>query len=110
MICCDFASGGAYGMNKEIESTVAQCQLLKVKENIGARHRISHSGVRSGSLWVTPMVKCYCVCPTGEVETLLYNYLCSHFGTETGVDQSRKYWNIENYGDVAKVIRRFGES
>jgi hypothetical protein len=63
-----------------------------------------------GRLWVTPRLKCYCVCPTGEAETLLYNFLCSNFGTETGIDQSRKYWNIESYGDVAKIIRRFGEA
>ena len=96
-------------MNNDVKATVEQCPKLQLRLNKGERHRIMHSGIRSGSLWITPRLNCYCVCPTGEAEPPLYDFLCSHFGTETGTDQNRKYWNIENYGDVAKVIRRFGE-
>ncbi len=96
-------------MNSDVKSTVEQCSHLALKVNKGERHRIIRGGMGRDSLWITPRTKCYCVCPTGEVEMLLYNFLCSHFGTETGIDQSRKYWNIENYGDVAKVIRHFDE-
>lgn len=97
-------------MNSDVKATVEQCPTLRLQLNKGERHRIMRNGIKSGSLWITPMRNGYCVCPTGVVETLLYDFLCSNFGTETGVDQNRKYWNIENYGDVAKVIRRFGES
>ena len=96
-------------MNTDIESTVEQCAMLNLQINKGERHRIMRKGSGRGSLWVTPRLTCYCVCTTGEVEALLYDFLCSHFGPETGLDQSRKYWNIRDYGDVAKVIRHFGE-
>ena len=96
-------------MNADVESTVKRCPMLNLKLNKGERHRIMRNGSGRGSLWVTPRLNCYCVCPTGDVETLMYNFLCGHFGPETGIDQSRKYWDIKDYGDVAKVIRHFGE-
>jgi hypothetical protein len=96
-------------MNRDVKPTVEQCTTLRLQLNKGERHRIMSSSFGRGSLWITPRLNCYCVCPTGEVKALLYNFLCSHFGSETGIDQSRKYWNISDYSDVVKVIRRFGE-
>lgn len=57
-------------MNNVVKATVEQCPKLELQINKGERHRIIHSGIRSGSLWITPRLKSYCVCPTGEVETL----------------------------------------
>lgn len=96
-------------MDENIKATVAKCPKLEMQLNVGERHRIMRSDVTRGSLWVTPRVSCYRVSTTGEVATLLYNFLCSNFGTETGVDQNRKYWNIEQFRDVAEVIHRFDE-
>ena len=97
-------------MDEHINSEVKQCLLLTLQVNKGERHRIMHSGVRRGSLWVTPRVNYYCVALSGkEIEALLYNFLRRNFGDENGVDQDRKYWNISDIGNVTKVIRRFGE-
>lgn len=96
-------------MNMDIKSTVEQYSLLTLQVNKGERHRIMRRGIRQGSLWVTPRANCYCVAVTGEVEALLYNFLWSHVGSETGIDQNRKYWNISDIADVAKAIRRFGQ-
>jgi len=96
-------------MNNDIKSTVEQHPKLSLKVNQDEIHRIMRDGVESGSLWITPRSEYYRVCPTGEVESLLYNFLLVNFGTETWVNQSKKNWKIKNYGDVAKVIRHFGE-
>jgi hypothetical protein len=71
------------------------------------------SSIRRGSLWVTPRTNGYRVLLTGEeVKERMYNFLCSHFGKETGEDHKDrkwKYWNIRDIGDVSKIIRHFGE-
>lgn len=76
-------------MNKDVKATVAQCSVLEVQVNKGNRHRIMHSGIKAGSLWIIPRIACYYVSPTGEVETRLYDFLVDHFGSETGSDQQR---------------------
>jgi hypothetical protein len=96
-------------MNSLIKSTVENCRKLHLQLNKGERHRITRDGVGRGSLWVTPRVECFCVCPTGEVEQLLYGFLRAHYGPEAGVDQNKKYWNIEESADVAQVIRYFDD-
>ncbi|MDN5753666.1 MAG: hypothetical protein L0H15_10375 [Nitrosospira sp.] len=96
-------------MNNQVNAAVEESPELKMRVNVGERHRVMRSDVTRGSLWVTPRVSCYCVSPTGEVETLLYSFLYSNFGTETGLDQNRKYWNIAKFQDVKSIIRRFGE-
>ena len=98
-------------MNRDIGAIVDQCPMLHFQVNKGERHRIMRSGIRRGSLWVTPRTNCYCIAPTGEVEALMYYFLSSHFGAETGQDHKGKweYWNIRDIGDVSKIIRRFGD-
>jgi hypothetical protein len=96
-------------MNNDIKSTVAKCPQLTLQLNKGERHRVMRSGLRRGSLWVTPRMNGYNVLLSGEADGLLCNFMRSHFGAETGEDQGYKYWNITDYGDVAKIIRRFGE-
>lgn len=96
-------------MNTDVEATVKQCPLLTLQVNLGERHRIMRRGMGRGSLWVTPYVSTYLVVVTGEAETLLYSFLCSHFGAELGESQGKKYWKINDIGDVAKIIRRFGQ-
>jgi hypothetical protein len=97
-------------MDKHIEAIVKQIPNLKLQLNLGERHRIMRSGMRQGSLWVTPRKKCYAVCVTGEAEVLMYNFLLTHYGKETWVDQGKKHWNIDHIGDVSKIIHQFGES
>jgi hypothetical protein len=98
-------------MNGDIKAIVEQCPVLHFQVNKGERHRIMRSGIRRGSLWVTPRTDCYCVAPTGEVEASMDNFLRTHFGPEDGADYKGrwKWWNIPNLGDVAKIIQRFGE-
>ena len=96
-------------MNADIKAIVEQCPLLHFKVNKGDRHRIMRSGIRRGSLWVIPGSNRYSVRVTGEVEGLMYSFLCSTFGPEDGEDQGRKYWNIGDIGDVSKIIRHFGQ-
>ncbi len=81
--------------------------MLRLQINKGERHRIMRNGVRRGSLWVTPGTNCYCVCVTGETEAILYDFLRSDFGAETGEDQGKKYWNVISIKDVDKIIRQF---
>lgn len=85
--------------------------MLHFQVNKGERHRIMRSGIKRGSLWVTPRNNWYCVETTGEVESLMHHFLHTHFGAESGEDYKGrlKWWNITDFGDVAKVIRRFGE-
>ena len=99
----------SFEMNADIESLVGKYPILTVRLNKGERHRIMRSDIRRGSLWVTPRSNWYSVCVTGEVEGLMYNFLCSTFRSEDGEDQGRKYWNIGDIGDVSKIIRRFGQ-
>jgi hypothetical protein len=97
-------------MNSDIKAVVDHCPLLHFQVNKGERHRIMHSGIRRGSLWITPRTDCYCVTPTGEVETLMYHYLHSNFGAESGQDGRYRWWSIADFDEVAGIIRRFGES
>jgi len=98
-------------MNTDIKAIVDQFPSLSLKVNIGERHRISRSGIKSGSLWIAPRVRCYSVTPSGEVEDLLYHFLHSNFGDANGVDYKGrwKWWNITELDDVAKIIQRFAE-
>ncbi len=98
-------------MNIKIKAIVEQCPMLHFQVNKGEIHRIMRSGIVRGSLWVTPRVNYYTVTPTGEVATRIYDFMCSHFGAETGEDHKGrwKYWNIREIGDVSKIIRHFGE-
>jgi hypothetical protein len=98
-------------MNRDIIAIVDQCPALRFKVNKGERHRIMRSGIKRGSLWVTPKTNCYCVTLTGEVEALMYNFLHTRFGAENGEDYKGrwKWWNITDLGEVATIIQRFGE-
>ena len=99
-------------MNAKIREIVEQFRMLHFQVNKGKRHRIMRSGIRRGSLWVTPRTKGYCIAPTGEVEEKMESFLRTNFGAESGRDtQNRwKYWNISDIADVSKIIRRFGEA
>ena len=68
------------------------------------------NGIRRGSLWVTPRTDGYCVTPSGDVEALMFNFLHTNFGDESGNDYKGrwKWWNIKP-GDIARVIQHFGE-
>lgn len=94
-------------VNLNIKSSVAVCPNLSLKLNIGDRHRIMHSRIRKGSLWIRPQTERYRVSITGEVDGLLYHYLKGRFGINVGEDQGRKYWHIEKIEDVQQVIRHF---
>lgn len=96
-------------MDKKIEKIIEGKSNLKLKLNKGERHRIIHNNVKRGSLWFTPRVNGYSVCPTGEVESLLYHFLTQRFGKETGIDQTRKYWNIGSIQDVASIVEEFSK-
>lgn len=98
-------------LNTDIKAIVEQCPVLQCHVNKGERHRITRSGIRRGSLWVTPRTNCYCVTPTGEVEALLGNFLHTRFGAESGEDYKGrwKWWNITDLRDVSKIIQRLGE-
>jgi len=97
-------------MDSDIKAIVEQCPTLRLQVNKGERHRITHSGVRRGSLWVQPRTNGYCVIPTGEVEALILHFLHTHCGDESGKDYKGrwKWWNIAQR-DLAKVIQHFGE-
>jgi len=94
-------------MNTEVKSIVGKCPMLRLQLNKGERHRIMRGDIRRGSLWVIPRSNWYSVFVTGEVEGLMYNFLCSTFGHEAGEDQGRKYWNIGDIEDVSKIVHRF---
>ena len=98
-------------MNTDIKAIVEQCPLLHLQLNKGERHRIMRSDIKRGSLWIAPRIHYYSVTPSGEVEAMLYHFLHSHFGVETGQDYKGrwKYWNIPDLDGVAKLIQRFGE-
>jgi len=98
-------------MNTDIKAIVEQCPLLHLQLNKGERHRIMRTGITRGSLWIAPRIHYYSVTPSGEVETLMYHFLHSQFGAETGEDYKGrwKYWNILDIDGVAKIIHRFGE-
>ena len=96
-------------MNINIRSTIDGCQRLSLQVNKGSRHRITRSDVRRGSLWVTPRTNNFKVLVSGEVGPILFDYLRSHFGTEAGEDQNKKYWDIEDIQKVASIIKRFDQ-
>ena len=64
-------------MNTDFESIVCKYPLLSIKENKGSRHRIMHSGVSNGSLWIRPRKRDenYRVLISGDVDQLLGYYL-----------------------------------
>lgn len=97
-------------MNSDIKAIVDQLPLLSLQVNIGEKHRIMHSGIKLGSLWIEPRVRGYNVLSTGDAETLLLQFLYSHFGVEKGENsKGRKYWEIQDIDGVAKIIQRFAE-
>lgn len=95
-------------MNNAIKFIVSECSHLQVQENVGARHRIRREDFK-GSLWVTPQKSNFRVLVSGEVDPLLAGNLREHFGSETGEDQGKKYWHIQNLQSVAKIIQHFDE-
>ena len=97
-------------MDSNIKSTIEQCSKLRLQVNKGERHRIMHSAVKRGSLWVEPRRRSYNILPTGEVKSLLHDFIFSRFGPEKGESRPGKYWELSNCNDVAEVIRRFNRS
>jgi len=95
-------------MNNAIKFIVSECERLSVQENVGSRYRITREDFR-GSLWVTPQKSNFRVLISGEIDPLLSGFLRAHFGSEAGVDQGKKYWNLGDLQNVAKIIRRFNE-
>jgi len=95
-------------MNPNIKAVVDICPRLSIKINVGNRHRIMNYDIRRGSLWIRPRRNDYFLLVTGDVEGFLYNFLKQNFGPHIGEDQGRKYWSIQNIGDVEKIIRFFG--
>ena len=96
-------------MNRDIQAIVKQYPTLTLQLNKGERHRIMRSGIRRGSLWISPRINAYCITPTGEVASLMDHFLRSGFGPETGKDRSYNYWNISDVADVSSIVRHFGE-
>ncbi|MCF7989005.1 MAG: hypothetical protein K9M02_01035 [Thiohalocapsa sp.] len=95
-------------MNINIKQAVSTCPLLTVKENVGERHRIMHSGIRRGSLWIQPRRDDFRVLLSGEVDSVLGGYMRSRFGPHKGEDQGKKYWYLDSIADIESVIEYFG--
>ena len=97
-------------MNTNINAAVNNCPLLNLDVHEDGLHRISRNGLSKGSLWIRIKTTGYTVCITGEVKTLMNNFMLTNFGSETSIVQGKIYWsNINDIGDVSKIIRRFGE-
>lgn len=58
---------------------------------------------------MTPQTNNFKVLISGEVDAILYTFLHEQFGPETGEDQKKKYWKIDDIQKVARIIHRFDE-
>lgn len=99
---------GGLLLNSNIKSVVSRYPLLSVQLNVGDRHRIVHSGLQRGSLWIRPRARDFRVLVTGEAETVLYHYMLNDFGPHVGEDQGRKFWIVPDVQDVEHIISQFG--
>ena len=86
----------------DIEEYVSQMNNLSVKENKGARFRITHNLLKkqAGSLWFQAYTEKYRLYPTGEVISLLN--IIGKLGEPDGQDMGRDYWFTNNLEDIKK--------
>jgi len=96
-------------MNTAIQSAVAKYPTLSLKVNVGKRHRIMHSSISNGSLWVTPRKQGYHLAVTPVVKDVLGDFLKHNFGPYTRMDQNRTCWDVDDIADVEKIIEQFAK-
>lgn len=96
-------------MIKDVERIVEEYPQLSLKVNVGERHRIMHSAITHGSLWVRPKTHCLVVTPSGQkVEALLRDFLLENFGQpKREYLEKWKEWDVDGIDEVASVIRFF---
>jgi hypothetical protein len=93
-----------------IVGAVERHSMLSVKINVGNRHRVSKTGLRRGSVWVTPRNSHYHVALSGEVKSRLGPSMEILFGPKHGDDQDRIYWKLSNRDVLEKIMQLFGRS
>ena len=98
-------------MNEYIKNIVSAFPLLEYKRNEG-EDRIRKSGVKKGSLWVSNRYKGFRLQTTGEIASILDEEIEELCGKPVGEEkpQAYKYWYVDDYHLVKRIIEFLGKS
>ena len=96
-------------MNPNIKSVLNSCNNLSIKVNSGEKYRIMKSGIKSGSLWLEVQHEAYRLKLTGEVKSLLQNFVNKHTRIKPSDDQGSPVWHLPFNGYMESIVKKLNE-
>ena len=96
-------------MNSNIKAALNSCDNLKCKENAGGRFRITKAGIPTGSLWLEVQQECYRLKLTGEVKSVLMNYVNNSTELKHTEDQGDPVWHLPFSGLMEDIVQQLNK-